>query len=83
MEYLPHWEREKVYICPREIAVHRGKPQLCGKDCETKRKGGKVYEVNTVLKMVVVEKRTEFRPEILLPEDTGDKGAHPEHSAFQ
>lgn len=29
----PHWSMRKIYVCPRDIAVHRDNPAHCGKDC--------------------------------------------------
>lgn len=39
VSHYPNWSTRKVYICPREITVHRGKPQKCGRDCDKARGG--------------------------------------------
>ena len=33
MTFQPYRWRRKVYICPRDIPVHRGAPHLCGRAC--------------------------------------------------
>ena len=34
IEYHPQWKTEKVYVCPRGIDVHKGKPLACGRQCK-------------------------------------------------
>ncbi|OAA65543.1 mitochondrial carrier protein [Niveomyces insectorum RCEF 264] len=64
VEYHPSWDIQEVYLCPREIPVHRGRPDRCGKDC--KRAQGEAepeYEEEPYLRMLVVEKTVVFHPE--------------------
>lgn len=57
----PRWKTEKVYVCPREIVVHRGNPRACGKVCRNARGEGELeYVDEEVLKVVVVSKRRVF-----------------------
>jgi hypothetical protein len=40
LEHHPAFKIVKVYICPRNIDVHRGKPQTCGQACRAARGDG-------------------------------------------
>lgn len=67
VEYHPHWKMEKVYVCPRNIAVHRGNPRACGRLCRTAQGEGEVEFVDEeVLEMVVVRKRRGFEGKVCL-----------------
>jgi BTB/POZ domain-containing protein KCTD9 len=61
VEYYPAWGTKKVYVCPRGIYVHRGKPDACGRDC-MKVQGGAddQYDEEPVLRTLVIEKQTIF-----------------------
>jgi len=63
VHYHPSWGTRKVYICPREIFVHRGKPDACGRDC--RRVQGDAddrYDEEPRLSMLVVRKSVIFEP---------------------
>ena len=34
LEFYPEWSTKKLYVCPREMKVHKRKPDTCGKDCK-------------------------------------------------
>ena len=61
LEYYPEWGTKKVYVCPRGIYVHKGKPDACGKDFRRAQgDADDIYEEESVLRMLVVEKKTIF-----------------------
>ncbi|TGO40727.1 hypothetical protein BHYA_0032g00060 [Botrytis hyacinthi] len=56
--YHPRWDTEEVYICPREIDVHRGNESACGRQCENVRgDSGYKYEDEPILKTLVIRKK--------------------------
>ena len=60
-DFYPIWTTEKVYVCPRNIVVHRGNPSACGRTC--KRVQGDAddeYEDEPLLRTVVIRKRIIF-----------------------
>ena len=61
-KYHPVWRKQKVYICPRGINVHRGNQDSCGQACRKARElsgGGYLYEDEDVLKsMLVIRRKT-------------------------
>jgi BTB/POZ domain-containing protein KCTD9 len=60
-EYHPAWGTKKVYVCPRGIVVHRGKPLACGKDCRRAQgDDDDIYDEEPVLRTLIVEKKTIF-----------------------
>lgn len=74
VEFHPAWTTQKVYVCPRDISQHRGKPQACGKDCR-KAQGDDEdeYEDEPVLSTLVVEKRTVFDMRACLDREHGPR----------
>ncbi|KAI1352990.1 hypothetical protein F5Y01DRAFT_303653 [Xylaria sp. FL0043] len=68
--YLP--KTKKVYLCPRGIAVHRGSPEKCGRQCQNARgEAGPEYEEDHVITVIRLETKRIFHPEVCL-------GAHAE-----
>lgn len=66
-EVHSQWATEKMYLCPRRIDVHRGRPDYCGRACENSRAqlGGRFdFEDNPVLKTLTVLKTTQFTPQM-------------------
>lgn len=60
-EYYPIWKKDKVYICPRGIHVHRGDPRACGRACANAQgDSGPKYEEELVLETLVISKSTTF-----------------------
>lgn len=58
-EYFPTWTIKKVYVCPRAIEVHRGKPGMCGRACHQAQGNAPTKFVDEmVLRTLVVRKRT-------------------------
>jgi phytoene desaturase (3,4-didehydrolycopene-forming) len=59
VEYHPTWITKKVYICPRGIFVHRGRPSACGMACK-KAQGDaeKEFEEEHELRTMVISKKT-------------------------
>ncbi|KAL1798639.1 hypothetical protein ACET3X_002676 [Alternaria dauci] len=51
----------KIYLCPRQIIVHKGRPELCGAACHKSQGEREVqYEVEESLEVVTVEKEIVF-----------------------
>jgi hypothetical protein len=47
----------KVYLCPRQIAVHKGHPEMCGNACQRRQAQNVVeYEDQAFLQAVIVKK---------------------------
>ena len=56
---------KKVYIFPRGISLHKGRPGKCGRACrKAQGDAGDEYVEEKSWKAVVVEKRTTFHPEV-------------------
>lgn len=67
LEFYPNRFIRKVYICPRGIHVHRGKPGACGRDCRRAQgDADNEYEEEPVLSTLVVEKTTVFDMQVCL-----------------
>ncbi|KAL9102805.1 MAG: hypothetical protein Q9163_002083 [Psora crenata] len=67
LEYYPLRGFEKVYLCPRGIRGHKGKPQSCGKDChKVQGPNGKEYVNEEVLRLVEVRSEIVFKPAIVM-----------------
>ena len=56
-EYFPEWETRKVYVCPRNVDEHRGKPGFCGRQCR-KALGDEEPEYVDERELMMVEIRT-------------------------
>jgi hypothetical protein len=51
----------KVYLCPRQIPVHRGRREMCGIACAKAQVGSPVeHEEETYMELVSVEKEVVF-----------------------
>ncbi|KAL9632708.1 MAG: hypothetical protein Q9164_005146 [Protoblastenia rupestris] len=60
--YHPVVMKEKVYLCPRRIAVHKGRFDKCGRACENARgDDGLEYEDGEVVRMVQVRSEVTFK----------------------
>lgn len=69
LEYHPTWITQKVYVCPRDIYVHRGNPDACGRAC--KRALGErtnEYIEEKVLKVLVIRRQTTFDGQVCIGE---------------
>lgn len=67
IEYKPSWVVKKVYVCPRDIFIHRGNPQACGRQCRNAQQGREYdYKDEAVLKAVVIRKTTIFDQNLCL-----------------
>ncbi|KAI4690089.1 uncharacterized protein J4E84_004270 [Alternaria hordeiaustralica] len=54
-------KKQKVYLCPRHIPAHRGRPELCGMACHKKQAEHALeYEEESYLEVVSVQKETVF-----------------------
>ncbi len=61
VEYYPFQTKEKVYVCPRGLSVHRGKPNACGRLCERARgDDSDEYEDEDILRTLVIRKKVVF-----------------------
>jgi hypothetical protein len=50
-------QTHKVYLCPRQIVVHRGHPEMCGGACHRRQaENDVVYDDETCLQVVSVER---------------------------
>ena len=65
MEYHTTWSKEKVYVCPRGIFVHRGRPEKCGRQCRNAAGEEDEFEDETIMKMVRVSKQVIFDQRVL------------------
>ena len=66
VHYVPTWETEKVYVCPRGISVHRGSSWRCGRQCLNARGDGEVeHEEEQVLKLVEIRTKLLFDASVL------------------
>lgn len=66
-EYLPTWKTERVYVCPRSIASHRGNPRGCGRQCKNEQGDREdEYEDQLTLVTVAISKRTIFNEALCL-----------------
>ena len=64
VECHPIWKVEKVYLCPRGIPVHRGRPEACGRACRDAGEGKETeYEDEGSWIVAAVRKKTVFLPE--------------------
>ncbi|KAI9842362.1 MAG: hypothetical protein M1837_007282 [Sclerophora amabilis] len=65
LDYHFTWTTKQAYVCPRGIVVHRGNPSYCGNACwKSRADEDDPYEEETVLKKVVIKKRTIFDHEM-------------------
>jgi hypothetical protein len=61
VEYYPAWGTKKVYVCPRGIYMHRGRPEACGKNCmKVQGDADTIYEEEPVLRALMVKKEVIF-----------------------
>ena len=64
IDYHPVWKVLKVYMCPRKIPVHRGRPDLCGKACrEARGEADDEFEEEGSWEIVAATRKTTFYPE--------------------
>jgi hypothetical protein len=55
----------RVYICPRDIAAHRGRPKKCGVACNRARGSNRDrYMDEDYVEVVSVRKEVKFRREV-------------------
>jgi len=67
VEYHYLRKTEKVFVCPRGIHIHRGKPQSCGRQCRNAQSDtADVYVDEEVLKMVERREKVIFDHELCL-----------------
>ena len=70
IEYRRVWKANYIYLCPQRIPGHKGNFPACGKQCNKARKGRKhEYQDEGSWKVVAVERKTTFHPELY--DDTG------------
>lgn len=69
VKYYPALDKEKIYVCPRRLFVHRGKPGACGKDCRRAQGNAEdIYDEEPVFRTLVVREQTVFDGEACLAE---------------
>ena len=68
-QLIPMWRTRKVYLCPRRLEVHRGKPESCGRACDKARSAyyGAEYQDEQELVVVMIWFEKAFRPSVLKP----------------
>ncbi|KAH6675930.1 hypothetical protein B0J14DRAFT_692119, partial [Halenospora varia] len=67
LEYYPTWITQKVYVCPRDIYLHRGNPHACGRACTMALGEGKnEYIDEEVLKVLVIRRQATFNGQICI-----------------
>ncbi|KAI2628637.1 BTB/POZ protein [Hypoxylon sp. NC1633] len=65
MDMSTTWDTKQVYVCPRDILVHRGDKARCGLACEKARArvGGDItFDSEPVLRAVITETTMIFNP---------------------
>lgn len=63
-EFYPVWDRKKVYVCPRNIFVHRGRSERCGVQCH--KTGPGEFEKEHVLKVFITRSEVVYDPKVSL-----------------
>lgn len=58
--YHPSWVTEKEYQCPRDIFIHHGNPNLCGKACANAKGEDDEYIDRYYLRTLIVTKKVVF-----------------------
>lgn len=67
VKYLPTWKAERVYVCPRSIASHRGNPKGCGRQCRNQQgEREEEYEDQLTLTTVAISKKAIFNEALCL-----------------
>ena len=67
--YHPQWRTEKRYRCPRNIYIHNGSPDRCGRACEkAKLEGQSNYEDAEVMRTLICETKVVFNNDACLVE---------------
>jgi hypothetical protein len=52
---------KKVYLCPRQVPVHRGHPEMCGAACHKRQAENTVeYDEETYLEVLSIRKEVVF-----------------------
>ena len=70
IDYYPSWGTKKVYLCPRGLFQHRGRPEACGRRCETARgEASDHFEEEPCLRVLTMKTVVTFKPEICLARD--------------
>lgn len=70
IDYYPSWGTKEVYICPRGTFQHRGRPEACGRRCETARgDGSDRFEEEPCLRVLAMKRVITFKPEICVARD--------------
>jgi len=65
LEYHPFWGTKMVYICPRFIPQHRGKPEACGRRCGAAQgDDDDTFEQEPSVRMLVIKRVVTFRSEV-------------------
>ncbi|MCJ1486162.1 hypothetical protein MMC06_006338 [Schaereria dolodes] len=61
------WKTNKVYVCPRQIFIHRGNPSACGKACHNAQRDNPYeYAEEEVMRVIAIKKQTVFNQEICM-----------------
>ena len=70
IDYYPSWGTRKVYICPRGLFQHRGRPEACGRHCETARgEASDLFEEEPCLRVLTMKRVVTFKSEVCLVRD--------------
>lgn len=58
VDYQTSWVKRKIYVCPRGIEVHKGRPRNCGRQCHNARgEDDPQYEEEVRLETVEIKKQ--------------------------
>ena len=77
VKFHPAWITQKMYVCPRDISKHRGKPYSCGKYCRRAQSDDEdKYEDELILTTLVVEKKTVFDMQVCLDRENDTKNLY-------
>jgi hypothetical protein len=73
MEFHPSWGTRKIYICPRNIAVHRGNPWKCGRQCQNVQGDNPdTYDDEPTLRLFVVKKQVIVQHSVCIAQSDED-----------
>ncbi|KAL2123496.1 hypothetical protein VTJ04DRAFT_3951 [Mycothermus thermophilus] len=66
------WSKREVYVCPRDIEVHRGHPEKCGRRCHQERGDApEKYETEDYVRVFLVRQEVVFYPEACMSRSIG------------
>jgi hypothetical protein len=69
------WSKREVYVCPRDIEVHRGHPEKCGRRCHQARgDAAEEYETEGHVRVFLMRQEVVFNPDVCVSRGIGAYG---------